>query len=274
MAAINMISELKPYRTNWKIKAKILRLWKQESPYGATLELILADSMENKIGATIKKQFWLEFQNVLSEGDKKLIRNFSVSQTVGAYKSTDHTYKILFFQKTSVEECDQLPDTLTGWRFANCNDITNGTLGIEYLVDVIGHIANTTDLQTFENMRKKPRNLHYAETVNDYVKNHNSTNIILVAQFCRTSQWTEVWSVTNAFNCTKVFLDSTHREVVEFRASLPQDGLALAIIEPRQLSSCSCATEDFFMENPPKPLGEIRESQELLNKTLPLLTLL
>ncbi|VVB01552.1 unnamed protein product [Arabis nemorensis] len=163
-----------------------------------------------------------------------MVQHWNLSFLIQCQSNCDHNYKISFFQLTTVEECDQLPVTLIGWRFANYDDITNGKLGIKYLVDVIGQIVNVTNIQTFANIVKKLTVLlrnsenkrlsctlfgSYDETLNDYVKNQNNTNVIFVAQFCRTSHWKEVWSVSNAFNCSKVFLNSPHGEVVEFRAS-------------------------------------------------------
>ncbi|CAF2098858.1 unnamed protein product [Brassica napus] len=37
MAAMNNISELKPFKSMWKVKVKIIRLWKQYSAAGARL---------------------------------------------------------------------------------------------------------------------------------------------------------------------------------------------------------------------------------------------
>ena len=45
MAAINVMSDLKPFKTMWKITVKIIRLWKQYSAAGGlTIEMVLIDS--------------------------------------------------------------------------------------------------------------------------------------------------------------------------------------------------------------------------------------
>lgn len=45
MMATSAISELKPYKSMWMIKVKVLRLWKQYSAAGGeTMEMVLMDS--------------------------------------------------------------------------------------------------------------------------------------------------------------------------------------------------------------------------------------
>lgn len=45
MAAITAVSDLKPFKTMWKIRVKIISLWKQYSAAGGlTIEMVLIDS--------------------------------------------------------------------------------------------------------------------------------------------------------------------------------------------------------------------------------------
>lgn len=45
MAAMNRISELKPFKSMWKIKVKIIRLWNQFSAAGGeTIEMVFVDA--------------------------------------------------------------------------------------------------------------------------------------------------------------------------------------------------------------------------------------
>lgn len=46
MAGFDQVSQLKPYKSMWKIKVKIVRQWKQYSAQsGETVELVLVDSI-------------------------------------------------------------------------------------------------------------------------------------------------------------------------------------------------------------------------------------
>ncbi|KAG5402800.1 hypothetical protein IGI04_008919 [Brassica rapa subsp. trilocularis] len=45
MAAITNVCDLKPFKSMWKIRVKILHLWKQYSASGGlTIEMVLIDS--------------------------------------------------------------------------------------------------------------------------------------------------------------------------------------------------------------------------------------
>lgn len=45
MAAMNLISDLKPFKSMWKVKVKIIRLWNQYSAAGGeTIEIVFVDA--------------------------------------------------------------------------------------------------------------------------------------------------------------------------------------------------------------------------------------
>ncbi|KAH0872498.1 hypothetical protein HID58_069860 [Brassica napus] len=61
MAAITAVSDLKPFKSMWKIQVKIIRLWKQYSVDGGlTIEMVLIDSNGVKINASVKKDLIVE----------------------------------------------------------------------------------------------------------------------------------------------------------------------------------------------------------------------
>ena len=50
MAAMNFVSELKPFKNMWKIQVKIIRLWKQYSAAGGeTIEMVFVDARVSSI---------------------------------------------------------------------------------------------------------------------------------------------------------------------------------------------------------------------------------
>jgi len=45
MAGFNSVADLKPFKTMWRVKVSIVRLWKQYSAAGGlTIEMVLIDS--------------------------------------------------------------------------------------------------------------------------------------------------------------------------------------------------------------------------------------
>ncbi|XP_013617746.1 PREDICTED: replication factor A protein 1-like [Brassica oleracea var. oleracea] len=145
MAAMNFVSELKPFKNMWKIQVKIIRLWKQYSAAGGeTIEMVFVDARGDKIAGTVKRELVGQFNRVLQEGDTKVIINFSVTNSGGSYRPSKHPFKIVFLPTTRVRICEDLPNNLTGLNPVNFGDVLNGVLDDDYLVDVIGQIVEVT----------------------------------------------------------------------------------------------------------------------------------
>ncbi|CAN7021879.1 unnamed protein product, partial [Brassica rapa subsp. trilocularis] len=135
MAVITVVSDLKPFKTMWKIRVKIIHLWKQYSVAGGlTIEMVLIDSSGVKINASVKKYLVNQFDYFLSQGSSKILINFLLNPSCGSYRTTIHPYRIGFLSTTRVRSCDDLPDALTGFEPVNYRDILDGTLNTDYLV--------------------------------------------------------------------------------------------------------------------------------------------
>ncbi|KAH0925672.1 hypothetical protein HID58_017928 [Brassica napus] len=53
----NSVADLKPFKTMWRVKVSIVRLWKQYSAAGGlTIEMVIIDSNGDKIHASVKKE--------------------------------------------------------------------------------------------------------------------------------------------------------------------------------------------------------------------------
>ncbi|XP_013650905.1 replication protein A 70 kDa DNA-binding subunit C-like [Brassica rapa] len=148
MAAITAVSDLKPFKTMWKIRVKIISLWKQYSAAGGlTIEMVLIDSNGVKINTSVKKDLAHQFDSFLTQGSSKILLNFSLNPSYGSYRTTIHPYIIGFLWITRVKSCDDLPEALTGFEPVNYMEILDGTLSTDYLVDVIGQIVELTPIE-------------------------------------------------------------------------------------------------------------------------------
>lgn len=167
MAGFDQVSQLKPYKSMWKIKVKIVRQWKHYSAQsGETVELVLVDSIVSlsniclvlyfvqiivlianfntffylvclqgdKIHASIKKELVAQFEEKLNEGDSKIMINFAVTHACGSYRTTNHAYKIGFLATTRLRSCEDLPMHVTGFTPAKFQEILDGSLNTDYLV--------------------------------------------------------------------------------------------------------------------------------------------
>ncbi|RID63262.1 hypothetical protein BRARA_E02279 [Brassica rapa] len=135
MAGFDEVSKLKPYKSMWRIKVKIIRMWKQYTAQGGeTIEMVLVDSKGDKIHASVKKDLVEQFDPVLVEGFTKILINFAVTHACGSYRTTKHPYKIAFVNTTKVRPCEELPMNLTGFTPAKFLDVLDGSLNTDYLV--------------------------------------------------------------------------------------------------------------------------------------------
>nr|VDC97934.1 unnamed protein product [Brassica oleracea] len=105
MASFSNVTDLKPFKTMWKIRVRIIRLWKQYSTAGGlTIEMVVVNCNGVKIHASVKKDLVNQFDPQLSEGSSKIFINFSVGQSCGSYRTTNHQYTISFLETTRLEE--------------------------------------------------------------------------------------------------------------------------------------------------------------------------
>ncbi|KAG2286669.1 hypothetical protein Bca52824_046273 [Brassica carinata] len=98
--------------------------------------------VDSNIHASVKKDLVNQFDPQLSEGSSKIFINFSVGQSCGSYRTSNHQYKISFLETTY---CD-FPYEVSGFDPANYRDILDGSLNSEYLVDVIGQIVEVSPI--------------------------------------------------------------------------------------------------------------------------------
>lgn len=63
MAGLDFVSDLKPFKSMWKIRVKVIRLWKQYTcVLGETMEMVLADS---KVSTLLTTYIFDHFETLL-----------------------------------------------------------------------------------------------------------------------------------------------------------------------------------------------------------------
>ncbi|KAF8083383.1 hypothetical protein N665_0776s0008 [Sinapis alba] len=284
MAAVDFVSDLKPFKSTWKIRVKIVRMWKQYSGVvGETIEMVVVDSKGDKIHATVKKDQVSQFQPFISEGDSKLIVNFAVTQSTGSYRTTSHPYRVVFLSTTRVRVCENLPIQLSGLSPVPFKAIMDGTQDPDYLVDVIRQIVEVTQIEVVSVNGKDTKKLalelrnhnddrlpivlwgNFATYVNEAIQTRGQHEVICVLRFGKIKIWKEERSLSNAYNVSDVSLDSDLIEVEDFRALLPKDDLTIAISDSKPLAPVNGVSEkdDFFIHTPRKTIAEVLASRQV-----------
>ncbi|XP_056860042.1 uncharacterized protein LOC108821854 [Raphanus sativus] len=268
MAAMNLISDLKPFKSMWKVKVKIIRLWNQYSAAGGeTIEIVFVDARGDKIHGTVKKEEVGQFRDLLKQGQTKVLINFTVTNTGGSYRSTKHLYKVVFLPTTRVRICEVLPNNLTGMDPVNYRDVLDGTLNDDFLVDVIGQIVEVSHMEAVSVNGKDTHKITLE------LRNHKDERLPLVLwgkfaeEISNAVQMEEERSISNAYNVSDVALNPHMDEVEAFMRLLPKDDLSLTIVEPKPLALVSGVSErdDFFVRTPRKTIAEVLESKHVGN---------
>ncbi|CAN7016569.1 unnamed protein product [Brassica rapa subsp. trilocularis] len=253
--------------------------------------MVVVDSNGVKIHASVKKDLVNQFDPQLSEGSSKIFINFSVGQSCGSYRTTNHQYKISFLETTHVRDCD-FPNEVSGFDPANYRDILDGSLNSDYLVDVIGQIVEVspidvvsvngkdTNKMALELRNSADKRLQtvlwgsFATDVMEAIQMRREQAIICVIRFGKIKVWKGKFrfilfiyerSISNAYNVSAVELTPPMAEVDSFLALLPKDELALAIVDPKPLSIVSDVSEndDFFKNTPRKTLSQLSETRQI-----------
>ncbi|KAF8081461.1 LOW QUALITY PROTEIN: hypothetical protein N665_0885s0008 [Sinapis alba] len=191
--------ELQPIVT--MVKA---RIEKYNAVHGDTLEIMLCDENGYKIHASCKKTY-ME-RTPLPAGTWRHIQNISLSPATGSYRSTDHSYKMIIVQNTTITRSPLLNEDI----FLNLVDfqsVLSGTLNPNFLIDVIGQVVDLGELETIQ-VTGKPR-IKVEFTLRD-INELQITNAFEALQFLinpaipETDAFKQIW-----FHDEKLELDDT-----------------------------------------------------------------
>ncbi|XP_023640318.1 uncharacterized protein LOC17889083 [Capsella rubella] len=198
------LSSIKPFKTTWRIQVKIIHSWKQYTQYGGeTLEMILTDSAETQIHATVKKQQISKFQRSIVPGEWKIIENFTLS------KDPSLDENILIDVIGQVVNIGQM----------KTHEVENKTKKkLEF------ELRNTRDARL-------PVTLwgSFAKRVITACQNCDDHQVTCLLRFAKVNSFKGERSVSNAFDASLLEFDPVCVEAIDFVNQLPNDGLALTI---------------------------------------------
>nr|AAD32756.1 putative replication protein A1 [Arabidopsis thaliana] len=245
--------------------------------FGETFDMVLSDVRGKKIHASVKREHLNRFERLIVPGEWRAIENFGLTYATGQFKATDHRYKMGFMAQTRVVRIDPLSDSyflsLTAF-----NDVLNGGLNQNYLIDVVGQIVNVGEMETidvhnqptkkidFELRDQKDERLpctlwgSFAEQVFTACEAANGEMIICLVRFAKLKTYKDVRSISNAFNTSQILINPDLPEILEFKDALPKDCLALTLIESKPKSKIDeFPTGDFYLQFAKKTIKEVSE---------------
>ncbi|CAF2310473.1 unnamed protein product [Brassica napus] len=159
--SVSLLKAIKPYKQGWRIQVRLIHSWRQKTIYGGdSLEMIFADVTGDKIHCTCKRTYIQRTQRDLRLGEWHMIDVFSLSNATGQYRTTNHTYKMSIIEDTKISKSPYVCDDKF-FRFADFEEIGNGTLKTHFLIDVIGQVTSLRDIQTVQVSGKDKKKVEF-----------------------------------------------------------------------------------------------------------------
>ncbi|XP_016195612.1 uncharacterized protein LOC107636629 [Arachis ipaensis] len=135
-----------PWRETWRLRVKVVRLWFHgnsvlEENDDGLLHLILIDQNLDKIEAIIKECFISDVVDVLDQGSVYIMTNFSIVPNIGSNRVTQHRFKLLFQEETTITPGVPFSTLNDGFSFCPISEILEKRGDSDYLIDFVGVIT-------------------------------------------------------------------------------------------------------------------------------------
>ncbi|CAF1906916.1 unnamed protein product [Brassica napus] len=166
-------------------------------------------------------------------------------------KESGNTIEIVVVDKEGTRihasVADDFPSAVPEKYFADFSDILGGNLDHSCLVDVVGQIVNFGSLE------------------NKIIKGKDNMRLLVELRdpkFCSVKECKGAYSISSGYNSTHILLNPTLDFIEEFKASLPDDSLALTNNDSSQWSvgTATSICARFFVLNERLTIGETIDS--------------
>ncbi|GJX76228.1 nucleic acid-binding, OB-fold, replication protein A, OB domain protein [Tanacetum coccineum] len=235
------LSQLTPFRDDWKIKVRVIRLWKLpdfKNPLVTySLEMVLMDEEGCKIHASVKKTLVSEFDSKLEQGQCYYLSDFGVTERKAKHHVVAHKYRINFYHITKVDNCDDIGGSLFGFDFRPFESVRSEVQPSTVAYDVIGQVVScgSLDYPLIEGRPVKQLRFElqdtmgvrlsitlwgpYAEQVDEAWGDRTKLSI-LIMQFAKHKIYRGKPSLSNLYNCTRFFINEDIPEIINFKKSV------------------------------------------------------
>ncbi|CAH2060396.1 unnamed protein product, partial [Thlaspi arvense] len=141
MTTVSMVDDLHRWRTNWTIRVKVLKKWKEYGARGKEiLHFLLADENERKIHASVDwSSLVRRFDTIMLEGEWKVITNFVVKDYSSRHRLSFVRVEINLVENTTIFNATVNNDShFTD--FVSFGAIKSGIADSSYPIDLIGYV--------------------------------------------------------------------------------------------------------------------------------------
>ncbi|CAJ2647809.1 unnamed protein product [Trifolium pratense] len=201
--------------------------------------MVLMDSEGGRIHATVKKTLIYKFKDDLSEGKVYSFENLGVSTNGGAYRTTQHRYKMNFQFGSVVQRITNHDVKGSPFHLVPISDVVSGSYDTDYLVDVIGvltgvgtkreitsHNGSTTKLNVIA-LEAQGHKIQctlfgpYVDELNAFIASGDYNNAVVIVQLAKAKTFQDKIHIQNCMNYTRLFFNPSCPEGIVLRESLP-----------------------------------------------------
>ncbi|KAF7807936.1 replication protein A 70 kDa DNA-binding subunit C-like [Senna tora] len=209
------------------VKVRVVRLWfvppyssnmSKPNPGAVAIQMVLCDSENSTIGASVPSMCLNKFKGSLVEGGVFFISRFGVGQSGGNFRITTHAFKINFLFGT--------------------HDKT--------LVDVIGLLTNIGDIiqSSKDDVSSKRSRVsatlwgHYCDQIEKFMIKHKEGVVLIALQYCKIKVFNGQRSLSNSMHATR---SSSSSVKSVSRYADPFTTVSISCISELLLSSDDCS---------------------------------
>ncbi|XP_010468583.2 PREDICTED: uncharacterized protein LOC104748676 [Camelina sativa] len=186
-----------------------------------------------------------------------------------------------FMAQTVVDRIESISDDpyLSLSRF---DSVLSGNLNPNFLIDIIGQVVNVGEMQTIDVNNKPTHKIDFelrdesdvritctlwasfADQIYAACQEVDVHRVICLLRFANIRLYNDVRTISNAFHASQLIINPDYVEVIEFMGKLPNDGLALTILEGNPNRELQLANNrEFYQQFPSRTIKEILEAHEV-----------
>ncbi|CAH9055290.1 unnamed protein product [Cuscuta epithymum] len=238
----SLFREIDQSKTTWAIKARAIRVYREPAHdcFPESLEVVFHDEEGSKMHAHIPDQFVNKFIGIFKEGCVFAVKNFMVEENYMFFKTSTSAYRLCFFNKSAAFEIRGVPFpirtfSLVSFATLQAQDNIDEKCGI----DLIGQVVHDKDPKTILK-NDRPRKLMemvlgdpdgnviactlWGPMIEMLLTHKLTTSdpIVMLLQCCKVRKYQGQVHVSNMFNTTKVILNGSEEEFVEFKSRMAE----------------------------------------------------
>ncbi|XP_058722223.1 uncharacterized protein LOC131594145 [Vicia villosa] len=238
---IEAVRDINESKDLWKIAVRCKHIWSVTSASKKEhIEMILVDSKGDMIQVIVPPFLVSKYKDELAAGCAYIMQNFKVSNNDFSFKSTNHSFKLIFCGSTSVKKAE-LPDISVSYlNILGLDAIVEGKFQSNILVDILGGITeiSQTQINADNNKSKVVFSItdnsktevqctlwgQLALQLHEYYTTHKEVGnivVLLINARIKEAQGGFPLNISNAWNGTKLVInDFTIDEVSKLNESL------------------------------------------------------